>query len=109
MSAPVPKPVIIALVRSAKASGRNNPNAPTVSPALKAVKEAPPDSLPTGYSFMSVKLNPLYKLSGMDDRLVVVPETANRHGYALRAEYLNPPYPVPPIETQANSDSEEDN
>lgn len=94
-------------MKSAGAAGRKNPIGPTVPPALEAVKAAPPYDLPNGYSFMSVKLNPLYRMSGTDERLVVVPETANRHGYALRAEYLNPPYPVPPIETQANTEVDE--
>lgn len=66
-----------------------------VPAVTEAVNNAEPTNLPHGFSFMSVRLNPLHRLPDGEERLLYVPETAYREGYTLQADFTATPFPEP--------------
>ena len=78
--------------------------APHVPPVTEAVENAEPSNLPHGFSFMSVRLNPLHRIPGAEERLLYVPETAYREGYTLKADFTATPFPEPPDDEEEGED-----
>lgn len=83
----------------------DNAHVPHVPPVLEAVEKSEPSNLPHGFSFMSVRLNPLHRpTDNKEERLLHIPETAYRQGYTLRVDFDAVPFP----ELPGDDDEEED-
>lgn len=60
---------------------------------METIDRVEPANLPTGFSFMSVRVSPPDESSVNDSQLAYVPETTYRHGYILQTAFTATPFP----------------
>lgn len=90
-----------------KAQKPGRPARVHVPPVVEVMESSRQPDLPRGFSFMSIRLNPMHRLPEPESgRLVRVPETAYRQGYVLQAAFTATPFPGPADEEDGYSEDD---